>query len=236
MKPSTRLLLIHLGLFPTDAAFLPVHRAHASSQAPLDRIEAFSQIEILNNRLLGSNSATATLEQWCADHCMAKPAKIVVRRLLGPEKAPDPETRRRLKAENGEAIRYRHVELLCGKHVLSEADNWYVPARLTAEANIMLETGDTPFGKAIRSLSPSRSTISSKILWSPAPRSQEMRAPPPQGVDVPLPETSDPPRYLLEPRALILTKDKTPVSEVDERYTRQLLDFEECDGQGPARP
>ena len=32
-----------------------------------------------------------------------------------------------------EPVAYRHVRLRCGDHVLSEADNWYVPSRLTPE-------------------------------------------------------------------------------------------------------
>ena len=36
------------------------------------------------------------------------------------------------------------MRLKCGDHVLSEADNWYVKARLTPDMNHMLETTDTP--------------------------------------------------------------------------------------------
>lgn len=148
---------------------------------------------------------------------MASPAKIIAKRVAGAEKTPDPETRWRLGAVHGETIRYRRVQLMCGKHILSEADNWYLPARLPAETNVMLETGDTPFGKAIRSLHPERQTIMAKVLWSPA--AAEQSAPPP---------------FLLEHRALILGHDQTPLSEVVERYTRELLDFGKCDA--PDRP
>ena len=44
---------------------------------------------------------------------------------------------------------YRHVLLSCGDIVLSDAHNWYVPGRLTAEANQLLNNTDTPFGRAV---------------------------------------------------------------------------------------
>lgn len=216
MKPAKRLLLIYLGFCPACGA---TANAQPATSAFIDRVETLALIETLNGRLLATTSATATLEKWCADHRMASPAKIVARRITGPDQEPGPETRRRLKAENGETIRYRHVQLMCGTHILSEADNWYVPARLPAEANAMLEVGDTPFGKAIQSLHASRRTIDAKILWSPLPEGWEMTAP---ATDAPTPT----PHHLIEHRALLLTPDQTPISEVDEHYTREILDFD----------
>ncbi len=221
MKQDQSLILIPICFLLAGVASLNAETAPTSSELSRVQNDSRTQIETLSRRLLEADSATATIEKWCADHCMAAPPKIVARRIASPEKTPDSETRRRLKAENGEIIRYRHVQLICGKHILSEADNWYVPARLPAEANVMLETGDTPFGKAIRSLHPKRQTIASKNLWSP-PSAEP-------GVTAPTTGQIDPPRYLLEYRALILTPDQTPISEVSEHYTRELLDFEGCD-------
>ena len=228
MKPAHRLILIPICFLSAGVAPLAAQTAPASPELSGARIDGRTQIEILSRRLLETDSATATIEKWCADHCMAAPAKIVARRVLSSEKTPDAETRRRLRADNGEIIRYRHVQLVCGKHILSEADNWYVPSRLPAEANVMLETGDTPFGKAIRSLGPRRKTIASRNLWPPPPAKADVNAP--------TAEPIDPPRFLLEYRALILTPDQTPVSEVSERYTRELLDFTGCDASTSAAP
>ncbi len=47
---------------------------------------------------------------------------------------------------------------MCGGHVLSEADNWYVPARLTPQMNRALDTSDTPFGAAVKALDFHRAT------------------------------------------------------------------------------
>jgi hypothetical protein len=55
------------------------------------------------------------------------------------------------------------VRLLCGTVVLSEADNWYVPARLSPEINKQLDTTDTPFGRAVQQLHFHRHTISATV-------------------------------------------------------------------------
>ena len=223
MKPAARLFLIHLSFCSASGATAIAQTPPLPQDPFLARVETLALIETFNGRLLAAASATATLEKWCADHRMASPAKIIARRMTASEQEPgqeaSPETRRRLKAENGETIRHRHVQLMCGAHILSEADNWYVPARLPAEANLMLEAGDTPFGKAIQSLHASRRTIEAKILWSPLPEGWEMAAP---ATDAPF----TPPHYLIEHRALLLTPDQTPISEVDEHYTREILDFD----------
>ncbi len=36
--------------------------------------------------------------------------------------------------------------------MLSEADNWYVPVRLTPEMNQALDTSDIAFGRAVQAL------------------------------------------------------------------------------------
>src|SRR5262249_23135272 len=66
--------------------------------------------------------------------------------------------------------------LRCGELVLSEADNWYVPARLTPEMNRLLETTDTPFGVAVQSLHFQRHTLSAELLWQPFPADWGMKA------------------------------------------------------------
>jgi hypothetical protein len=72
------------------------------------------------------------------------------------------------------------VRLICGGHVLSEADNWYVPARLTPEMNRVLEATDTAVGRVVQTLNFRRRTLSAKLLWSPLPQDWEMAAPLPE--------------------------------------------------------
>ena len=95
------------------------------------------------------------------------PAKIVAERLTGVDKPAAPEQRQLLGVHETEPIRYRHVRLACGRHVLSEADNWYVPARLTPEMNHALDATDVAFGRAVQPLHFQRRTLSAKLLWSP---------------------------------------------------------------------
>src|ERR1700722_447491 len=75
----------------------------------------------LNADLLSHDSATETLQRWCASRHLAEPPKIVALRLLGHDKPADDEVRRLLHAAPGETIRYRRVALACGGHVLSNA-------------------------------------------------------------------------------------------------------------------
>ena len=177
-------------------------------------------IETLNAELLASRSATATLETWCADHHMAEAPKIVAKRAAAPEKPASAETRRRLSVDEGETVKYRHVQLVCGAHVLSEADNWYVPGRLTEEMNRLLEETETPFGKVVAALHPFRRTFETKRLWSPLPSGWEIGARAEE--DAPAPK---PPHAFIEHRALLYGEDQRPFSEVDETYTNGVLEF-----------
>jgi len=122
----------------------------------LARVEALALVETLNATLLAARSATFTLDKWCADHKLAGETKIHARLIRGVDKPIADEQRRRLQVDQNEPVKFRHVELACGDRVLSEADNWYVPSRLTAEMNRSLETTDTPFGRdrGAKALSP----------------------------------------------------------------------------------
>ena len=61
-----------------------------------------------------------------------------------------------------EPLAYRHVRLRCGGTVLSDAKNWYVPARLTPAMNTALETTRTPFGTVVRPLGFTRERLESR--------------------------------------------------------------------------
>lgn len=201
-------------------------RADSWPDGFVSRVEILALIQTLNASLLASRSATATLEKWCADHKMSADPKIVARRLQEPEKAPSAETRQRLGVAAGEPVKYRRVALTCGGHVLSEADNWYVPGRLTEEMNRTLETTETPFGKAVAPLQPFRRTIEMTMRWSPLPQGWELSAP----HGAPAPATVAPgalalPHEIFEHKAVLYTAEQKPFSEVHEHYTSGMLDF-----------
>lgn len=188
----------------------------------LTRVEATALVETLNAEILASTSATLTLEKWCAEHHLSDTgeARILARLIRGETRPATAEQRERLGVGPDEPVNYRRVQLLCGSRVLSEADNWYVPSRLTPQMNRLLETTDTPFGKAVLELKPYRQTFAAQILWWPLPRGWE-QAPVPAttGQSLPIPDA------LFEHRAVLYTKDRQPFSEVREVYQRQLLAF-----------
>ena len=191
------------------------------------RLEALALLETLNAELLSHDSATLTLDRWCAAHRLASPARIVAERVARPEKAPSDEQRQLLGVSATEPIRYRSVRLICGDHVLSEADNWYVPARLTPEMNRLLDTTDIAFGRAVQALNFRRRTLSAKLLWLPLPQYWEMGAPLSEQREAMLTI----PHAVLEHRAVLTLPDGTPFSEVVETYTHEVLAFPE-----PQRP
>jgi chorismate-pyruvate lyase len=187
----------------------------------LARVEATALLQTLNAELLSHDSATATLEHWCDVHRLASPPRIVAERVPGIDKAPSSEQRRELDVAPTEPVRYRRVRLLCGTLVLSEADNWYVPARLTPEMNKLLDTSDVPFGKAVKALRFQRHTLSSALLWLPLPEGWEMSPAemPDHGAQLSIPSS------VLEHRAVLSLPDGTPFSEVVETYTHNVLAF-----------
>jgi hypothetical protein len=183
-------------------------------------------LQSLNADLLSHDSATLTLERWCAVHKLASPAKITAVRVLDVEKPPTAEQRVELAVSPTESVRYRRVKLACGAVVLSEADNWYVPGRLTPEMNKQLESSDTPFGLVVRPLHFQRHTVSSLLLWHPLPVGWEMNGAGfgGSGAAGSVADQRMPPR-LLEHRAILTLADGTPFSEVVETYTDQVLAF-----------
>ncbi len=144
------------------------------------RLEILALIETLNADLLASRSATETLTEWCAAHHMSAEPKIVAHREKDAAKPLSAEQRQELAIGPDEPVVYRRVELACGDHILSEADNWYVPSRLTPEMNAALTSSDIPFGRVVRPLNPRRQTIAVTILWRPLPPGWEMQPPPPE--------------------------------------------------------
>jgi chorismate-pyruvate lyase len=190
------------------------------------RLEALTLLQTLNADLLSHDSATLTLDRWCAAHRLASPARIVAERVHGAEQ------RQLLGVSTTEPVRFRRVRLSCGVHVLSEADNWYVPARLTPDMNRVLDTTDTAFGRVVQALNFRRRTLSAKLLWSPLPQNWDMGAP--------LPEASGAtiaiPHEVLEHRAVLTLPDGTPFSQVVERYTSEVLAFPEPRPPGGAAP
>ena len=115
-----------------------------------------------------------------------------------------PEVRRRLHAGRGEAIAYRRVQLACGARILSEADNWYLPGRLTPAMNDALDHTVTPFGQAVQALHFHRVTLSARRLWRD-------------------PSAGPPPDQVLRIEAVLVTGAGAPFAFVRETYRADLF-------------
>ena len=185
------------------------------------RVEVLALLQSLNADLLSHPSATLTLERWCGSHHLAAEATVVAERVHGVDKPLPEGAREQLGIGPDETVRYRRVQLACGGHVLSEADNWYVPGRLTDAMNHELDSTDTPFGKVVQPLHFRRQTLSADLLWSPLPPGWETGAPlPPSAADV-----LDIPHFVLQHRAVLYDQANRPFSLVVESYTSNLLAF-----------
>jgi chorismate-pyruvate lyase len=132
-----------------------------------------ARFEALHQALLTSDSATAVLERFFG-------APITVQRLDTKPVPPNADQRRRLALPaEPPAIAdwgYRRVRLLSARIVLSEAELWFVPARLPAETLLALAHTPTPFGHLVRALRPKRHSLSARIHPPPSPIALEHRA------------------------------------------------------------
>lgn len=144
---------------------------------------------------MAAPSATQFLTGKCEVLKLASPPAIrAVRENLDVK--PSAEVRAALKMGADAVLRYRRVDLTCGSHVLSQADNWYVPERLTPEMNRTLDTTETSFGTVVRPLNFHRKTL--KV------------------------EPADDGAHLFRVTAVLLTADDVPFSLVVENYSSAL--------------
>lgn len=125
-------------------------------------IQPSAPVDGLERMLASHDSATAALEQWCEQQGLANPAKVVAEQAPGQLVAEPADLRQLLAVGTGEVLGSRHVRLTCGGRLLSQAQNWYVPARLTAEMNAQLASTTTPFGKVAAPLGFRRELIETR--------------------------------------------------------------------------
>ncbi|MUZ72003.1 hypothetical protein GOZ90_04830 [Agrobacterium vitis] len=216
-----RLLFLPAVVAAMTVSSLSLAAAPSWPDTPVSRLQAFAVLQTLNADLLSHDSATLTLDRWCSTHKLADGAKIIAERVKDVDKPATGEIRAALKVADGDKVGYRRVRLKCGDRILSEADNWYVPTRLTDDMNKVLDTTDGAFGRVVQPLHFQRHTISAELLWKPLPDGWEMGSsvPPASGNPLSVPE------YVLQHKALLSVPDGTPISMVVETYRRDLLDF-----------
>jgi chorismate-pyruvate lyase len=190
--------------------------ARAAPDGYVARLQALALLQTLNADLLSHDSATAVLQAWCDAHGPGG-LKIVAQRVRGPDKPLPPEARAALGEGAGQAVRYRRVLLACGDRVLSQADNWYLPARLTSDMNRQLDETETPFGVVVRPLDFRRRNLSARLLYQPLPQGWETARSPERE------PPSPPPAEVLQHAAVLSTPSGAPFSYVVETYTGQAL-------------
>ena len=158
---------------------------------------AGTTLDQLKSDLLGKRSATQVLTQWCETLKLASPAIIRAEKVSGAGTFKQARVRALLHAGANDKVRHRRVRLMCGTHLMSEADNWYLPSHLTPEMNRALDTTDTPFGTVVRPLNFHRQTLETRTLAGP--------------------------RTALEIVAVLIAGDGAPFSLVVEDYNRALV-------------
>ncbi|MEI9892067.1 MAG: hypothetical protein WDN45_17805 [Caulobacteraceae bacterium] len=181
----------------------------------MDGLQALALLQTLNAELLSHDSATATLQAWCDGHG-GKGQKIKADRVNGQDKPPSEAAKAALGLKPSQTARYRRVRLSCGDQVLSEADNWYLPERLTPEMNRVLDTSDTPFGVVARPLDFHRRTLSARLLYHPLSEGWETH--PADDADPP-----PIPAEVLQHSAVLATPAGNPLAFVVETYTGGVL-------------
>jgi chorismate-pyruvate lyase len=164
---------------------------------PVARADGPNGVQQLEAEILSSPSATQALTARCARLQLANPPSIRAVRDHGVDQPAGPDIRRLLKVSDGEPVRYRRVRLSCGAQVLSDADNWYVPARLTADMNAALDGTDTPFGTVVKPLHFQRRTLKTEALHDKS--------------------------HVLRVTALLVDPQSRPFSLVQENYSRALV-------------
>ena len=180
------------------------------------RLRLFRDLRALNAELLSHDSATAVLQTICDRRAPGQ--KIVARKSSwDPEEGALEAARFDLGVGPDEPVRYRQVELTCADVVLSSAENWYVPARLTPEMNRALDETRTPFGVVVGPLKFRRRTLASTYLFEPLPADWEKH--PREDFDA----APSPPPHVLRHRAVLATPDGRPFSVVVETYTDRVL-------------
>ncbi len=170
------------------AASLSLAACATPQLLPLDEFEATLDAHV---------SATEALTQWCQAHNMGNPPIIRAVQIRDDARDAPSDLLTLLNIPQGSRIGYRHVRLVCGDVILSEAHNWYVPARLSPDMNHVLETTDTPFGKAVAALNFTRRKLASTRGAGPG----------------------CPADTILMQRALLARADGQPISLVVECYT-----------------
>jgi hypothetical protein len=175
-------------------------------------------IEELSRRLYGARSFARALHAWCDEHHLSSGPIGVIRHQQGPVAAITPDTLAKLSPTPGEPIYYRRVQLVRGRLILAEADNWFMPHRLLQGMRDALENTDMAFEIVVEPLKPSRHSFYLQS-WYPEPGAFAGREAS-GGAGLLLP-----PDIISEHRAMIIAGNGEPLAILRERCRRELISF-----------
>ncbi|GHE49754.1 hypothetical protein GCM10019059_06150 [Camelimonas fluminis] len=126
--------------------------------------ESWARYEALVAALLETGSATETLAAWSRRRGWDD--RIVAHKLEADMRPAPAQIAALLDIREGETVGYRKVALASGERVLSRADNWFTPGRLSSGVNAGLDASQTPFGRLVSRLSPTRRVVNADRLWA----------------------------------------------------------------------
>jgi uncharacterized protein YjiS (DUF1127 family)/chorismate-pyruvate lyase len=211
------------GLLSGDRARGPAPQDTAGDQPiPTTPAKVAALVRELSDHLLHASTATEALHAWCAARGLSAGPITAVKQDPDQRRYPDDDMLDELRPERHERITYRCVRLVRGLVVLSEADNWFIPDRLPPEVRDLLEATDIPFGAAVARLQPSRRTYFVRFaeLSTAAEAGTGGSA---AGLSPSMP--------ILEHKAVVLDRNRQPLSVVSERYCAALLSGVEAPSQ-----
>ncbi len=114
MHGRTVALLAALAITVSCSAGPPAATSISWQDSPTTRLEALALLQSLNADLLSHDSATLTLDRWCASHHLSDPPTITAERVHDIDKPATAVQRQLLQVSAAEPLGYRRVRLHCG--------------------------------------------------------------------------------------------------------------------------
>ena len=188
-----------LCLCPLTACWwLPAHAVPVSIPPLMTAAEMLTQ---LNQRLVHTKNAPATLGHWCHRQ-LADTAELTVEQEDKRQRQALADVYDALKISPSTPVNYLKQRFVCGGKVIAVFDHWYRADLMTPTMTKALAEHNKPLGSIARDAGFFRRSLSNNPLW---------------------PDEGALPVFVLEHQAVIYRSDNTPFSLVQEHYTRQLL-------------
>jgi chorismate-pyruvate lyase len=182
-----------------------------------NREHSWHLMRTLSDRILSANSVTEVLERWCCECGISRGRIAAICARDAKTEFLDGESLDALHSYPQAQPEFRRVQLATDGIVVADALNWYFPAHLTPEICETLRSTNIPFGRAIKTLRPTRRTFLVRQCTS-----EQILA------------SKDPAGIAFEHHAIVLREDGVPVAVVHERFRKVLIESHPLPG-GPNR-